>query len=165
MRLSVLPAGQAAAAQLTVHLCQDPQQQHLLTPQHIQPYAGKTQLPPEAAAGGGFTTPTRKGSGPTPNQGSASSSSKKSKSSSSKGAKHQQQQQGSGGEGADAGASSSSGTLNAAAQWQLQLLQEGVDWSRPRQRQLMQQLVHRQLMGRPFVPGAYLRGGCVVDGL
>jgi hypothetical protein len=145
-----------------VHLCTDPLHQLLLTPQHIQPTAGRT--PAAAAAGGsaspsqaasagavGFTTPTRK---PPANKSTASSSSKKqSKSSSSKGSKQQQQQQQQ--EGGSASGSS------AAAQWQLQLLQDGLDWSKSRQRQLMQQLVHKQLLGCAFLSGGFALGYCI----
>lgn len=135
-------AGQPAK-ELSVLLCTDPQQQHLLTPQHIQPDAGQT---PSAAAAGvnltsaGFTTPTRK----PPSTAAKGSSSKKAKSSS-KSSKKQQQ--------TDTKQGSSSTAPNPAAQWQLQLLQDGLDWSKPRQRQLLQQLIHKQLMGCSYLPG------------
>lgn len=134
-----------------MHLCTDPQQQHLLTQAHIQPDAGRRSQGASAAAAAaavspGYSTPTRQQQPPsTPGKGS--SSSKKSKSSSSSKASKQLQQQ-SGGK-----PDSSPAVAGAAAQWQLQLLQDSLDWAKPRQLQLLQQLVHKQLMGCCFLPG------------
>lgn len=143
------------AKELLVYLCTDPQHHQLLTPQHIQLNAGRTTPASTAAAAAGaessgFTTPTRKtpSGGASASKGSASSSSKKSKSSS-KGSK--QQRQDGGQEGSTAGA------VSPAVQWQLQLLQKGLDWSKPRQRQLMQQLLHKQLLGSAFLAGMLVR--------
>jgi len=140
------------AKELKVHLCTDPQHHKLLTPQHIQPNAGRTTPASTAAVatGGdssGFTTPTRKTPGASASKGSASSSSKKSKSGS-KGSKQQRQE--------GAHEASTAGAVSPAVQWQLQLLQEGLDWSKPRQRKLMQQLLHKQLLGSSFLKGMWV---------
>jgi hypothetical protein len=121
------------AAVLQLHMCLDPAQQHLLTPSHLQTADGSGSAGAATATTGGFSTPPRK----TP-----TSSSKKGSKSSSKTPKQ--------------GGSSGGGTSGAAAaltQWQLHLLQGGLDWSKPRQRQLLQQLIHRQLLGCCFLPG------------
>jgi hypothetical protein len=130
-----------------VQLATDPQQQQLLTSQHIQDTAGLAQSAPAAdvSSAAGFTTPTRKtpaSKGKTP----ASSSSKKAKSSSNAG-KQQEPQQG-------AQQDSKQGPIvSPAAQWQLQLLQAGLDLTKPRQQQLLQRLVHKQLLGQVLLPG------------
>jgi hypothetical protein len=142
--LCVMFTGQPAE-ELLVHLCTEPQQQHLLTPQHIRQDTGTTPAAAGAtAASEGLTTPSRKPSA-APAQSAASSSSSKKAKPSSKSSKQQQQEL--------TQKDSTTSGLSAAAQWQLQLLQDGLDWSKPRQRQLLQQLVHKQLLGRSFLPG------------
>jgi hypothetical protein len=147
--LSWIPAGApAAATRLLLQLCTDTSGLPL-TPQHIT-----TPLNPDpGSSSGGFTTPSK-----TPSSisrtAAAASSSKKSHKKGSASKAGQQQQQGSSGSGAFTGSSKQQG--DAAAQWQLRLLQAGIDWSNMKHRQLLQQLAHRQLMGRLLLPGAQM---------
>jgi hypothetical protein len=134
-----LPAA-AAAANLLLQLSTDISGLPL-TPQHITPLNPTAARPSSA----GFSTPSKTPTSNSRTAAPASSGKKSSKKSSS--SKSQQQQQD--------GSSSSSGAKHAdvAAQWQLRLLQGGVDWSNVKHRQLLQQLAHQQLMGRMLLPG------------
>lgn len=143
----------AAAASLLLQLCTDSSGlpltfQHITTLNPTATAAAAGASSPSPGFGpAGFTTPSK-----TPNSNSrtaapASSSKKSAKKSSASKAGQQQQQQG------DSSSSSGAKQGDVAAQWQLRLLQAGVDWSNIKHRQLLQQLAHRQLLGRALLPG------------
>lgn len=175
--LLCLPSGDSpqTAGSLNLQLCVDQQQGLPLTPQQINPdLVGSNAIDANAtssSSGGssGLHTPISKQSDPMssyktpdkhssstssssrPSSGSSSSSSTKKSSSSKKGSsskssqQQKQQQPGS--------SSSSSNKADVAKQWQVRLLQDGIDWSKVKHRQLVQQLAMKQLAGRVLLPG------------
>jgi hypothetical protein len=148
MAYAAVPAGTpAAAANLLLQLCTD-RSNLPLTPQHITTL--NPAAAPSAPGSAGFTTPSKTPSSNSRTAAPASSSKKSSKKGSASKAGQQQQND----------SSSSSGGVkqgDVAVQWQLRLLQGGIDWSNIKHRQLLQQLAHRQLLGRALLQGVQLR--------
>jgi hypothetical protein len=134
------------AYQLQLQLCVDADQGLPLMPSPLNP-AMTGPLSDPGQADSRSTPPAGVKSSNTP---SSSSSSKTGKSKPKVPGRPGQSKQGS-----TTGHAAGSTTRDSTLEWKLRLLQQGVDWSNLQHRQLLQQLLLKQLMGR-----CLLRGGC-----